>query len=174
MEREPKMKTRILLSAALFAASVGVALAQQAPSSVGKFNDWSVWSYTGSKGKICFIHSKPSAEMPSGLSHGDVSFFITTRPAEGVVNEANFVVGYPFKEDSTVTVDIDGQTFTMFTKGDSAWLLNAAEEPQLLAAMKAGKKMMVSGTSRRGNSTSYSYSLSGVTAASNKIITECK
>ena len=36
MERELKMKTRILLSAALFAASVGAALAQT-PSSLGKW-----------------------------------------------------------------------------------------------------------------------------------------
>ncbi len=173
MEREGKMKTRILLSAALFVVSTGAVLAQS-PSSLGKFNDWSAWSYAGNKGKVCYIHSSPSELVPSSLRHGDVSFFIRTSPSEGISNEANFVVGYPFKENSTVTVDIDGQKFTMFTQEDSAWLLNAAEEPKLLAAMKAGKKMSVSGTSRRGNATSYSYSLSGVTAASNKIITECK
>lgn len=173
LERERKMKTRILLAAALFIASAGAALAQT-PSSLGKFNDWSAWSYAGSKGKVCYIHSSPSALVPSSLRHGDVSFFIRTSPGEDITNEANFIVGYPFKENSTVTVEIDGEKFTMFTQGDSAWLLNAAEEPQLLAAMKAGKKMTVNGTSRRGNSTSYSYSLSGVTAASNKITTECK
>lgn len=173
MERERKMKTRLFLSAALFVAPAGAALAQS-PSSLGKFNDWSAWSYNSNKGKVCYIHSSPSELVPSSLQHGDVSFFIRTSPGEGIANEANFVVGYPFKENSTVTVDIDGQKFTMFTQGDSAWLLNAAEEPQLLAAMKAGRKMTVSGTSRRGNATSYPYSLSGVTAASNKIISECK
>ena len=173
MERELKMKTRILLSAALFVVSAGAAVAQS-PSSLGKFNDWSAWSYAGTKGKVCYIHSSPAEQIPNNLRHGDVSFFIRTSPGEGIANEANFVVGYPFKENSTVTVDIDGQTFTMFTQGDSAWLLNAAEEPKLLAAMKAGKKMTVSGISRRGNDTTYNYSLSGVTAASNKIISECK
>ncbi len=173
MEREHKMKTRILFSATLFIASAGAALAQS-PSSLGKFNDWSAWSYAGSKGKVCYIHSAPSALIPSSLDHGDVSFFIRTSPAEDIANEANFVVGYPFKENSTVTVNIDGQEFTMFTQVDSAWLLNAAEETKLLAAMKAGKKMTVSGTSRRGNNTTYNYSLSGVTAASDKIVSECK
>ncbi len=173
MERAGKMKIRILLTAAVFVASVGAALAQT-PSSLGKFNDWSAWSYTGSKGKVCYIHSTPSALIPKSLDHGDVSFFIRTSPAEGISNEANFVVGYPFKENSTVTVKIDGEEFTMFTQADSAWLLNAAEEPKLLAAMKAGRKMTVSGTSRRGNKTTYNYSLSGVTAASDKIVSECK
>ena len=173
MEREHKMKIRILLSAALFIASFGAALAQT-PSALGKFNDWSAWFYAGNKGKVCYIHSAPSALIPSSLDHGEVSFFIRTSPAEGISNEANFVVGYPFKENSTVIVDIDGQEFTMFTQTDSAWLLNAAEEQKLLAAMKAGSKMTVSGVSQRGNNTSYDYSLSGVTAASNKIVSECK
>ncbi len=123
---------------------------------------------------MCYIHSAPEELIPSNLRHGEVSFFIRTSPAEGIDNEANFVVGYPFKENSTVTVDVDGQKFEMFTQGDSAWLLNAAEEPQLLAAMKAGKKMTVSGVSRRGNGTTYNYSLSGVTAATAKIVAECK
>jgi len=73
-----------------------------------------------------------------------------------------------------VTVDIDGKKFTMFTQGESAWLLNTAEEPQLVAAMRAGKAMKITATSRRGNPTSYEYSLSGVTAAANKIAEECK
>jgi hypothetical protein len=62
----------------------------------------------------------------------------------------------------------------MFTQGDSAWILNPAEEPELVSAMRAGSKMTVSGQSRRGNQTTYAYSLSGVTAATNKIMTECK
>ncbi len=173
LERERKMKIRILLSAILIIASAGAALAQS-PSLLGKFNDWSAWTYSGAKGKVCYIHSSPSTLIPSGLRHGDVSFFIRTSPGEGIANEANFVVGYPFKENSIVTVKIDGEKFTMFTQADSAWLLNPAEEPKLLAAMKAGKKMTVSGTSRRGNDTSYNYSLSGVTSAAKKIVSECK
>ena len=40
--------------------------------------------------------------------------------------------------------------------------------------MKKGKAMVVSAVSRRGNKTTYNYSLSGVTAAADKIISECK
>ncbi len=167
------MKIRILLFAALFIASVGAALAQT-PNTLGKFNDWSALSYAGAKGKVCYIHSSPSTLSPSNLRHGDVSFFIRTSPGEGIPNEANFVVGYSFKKDSRVTVDIDGKKFKMFTQGDSAWLLNVAEEPELLAAMKAGSKMTVNGTSGRGNGTAYKFSLSGVTAASKKITSACK
>jgi invasion protein IalB len=42
---------------------------------------------------------------------------------------------------------------------------NAAEEPQLIAAMRAGSDMRVQATSGRGNTTSYTFSLRGITAA---------
>lgn len=167
------MMTRTLLTAALALVVAGPALAQT-PSSLGNYNDWTAWSYSGQKGKICYIYSKPSELLPKSLNHGDVSFFIRTSPAEGISHEANFVAGYAFEDNSTVTVDIDGRKFQMFTQGDSAWLVNAAEEAELLEAMRAGRSMTVTGKSRRGNDTTYRYSLSGVTAASDKITNECK
>lgn len=153
---------------------VATAAFAQTPNSLGQFNDWTAWSYPGDKGTVCFIHSTPKKEMPANLNHGKVAFFVRSSPAENIGHEANFVVGYAFEDKSTVTVDIDGKKFTMFTKGDSAWLLNEAEEPQLYAAMKSGRQMTVTGTSRRGNETSYQFSLSGVTAASSKVASECK
>ena len=50
---------------------------------------------------------------------------------------------------------------------------NAAEEPALVAAMKGGRSMTVKATSGRGTATSYSYSLSGISAAL-KQIESCK
>lgn len=167
------MMTRTLLTAAMALVLAGPALAQT-PSSLGKYNDWTAWEYSGQNGKICYIYSKPSELLPKSLNHGDVSFFIRTSPAEGINHEANFVAGYAFEDNSTVTVKIDGKDFQMFTQGDSAWLVNAAEEADLLEAMRAGRSMTVTGKSRRGNETTYRYSLSGVTAASDKITNECK
>jgi invasion protein IalB len=180
------MTKRLLLSAA-FAFTIGQgamvqgALAQTAakPDLVGTFNAWSTWSYSGSynggtSGKVCYIYAEPTEMQPKSVDHGRVSFSITMSPTQGVQNEANFVAGYALKEQSPVTVDIDGKKFTMFTQGDSAWLLNKAEEPQLLSAMRSGKKMTVTAVSRRGTNTIYNYSLSGVTAASQKMQSECK
>jgi hypothetical protein len=75
------------------------------------------------------------------------------------------IVGYSFKEQSSVSVDIDGNKFTMFTKNDGAWMANPTEERQLVGAMKAGRSMVVSGVSSRGTQTTYTFSLSGVTAS---------
>ena len=69
--------------------------------------------------------------------------------------------------------DVDGKKFSMFTKGQNAWLENPAEEAAVVAAMKAGAKMSVAAASRRGTQTSYNYSLSGVTASISDI-SSCK
>ena len=174
------MINKLLISSAFVLATVSGAMAQGAakPTLVGTFKDWTTWSYSGSyngngQGKVCYIYAEPTKMTPPKLDHGRVSFSITSSPAAGVQQEANFIAGYPLKEQASVTVDIDGKKFTMFTQGDSAWLLNKAEEPQLLAAMKKGKAMVVSAVSRRGNKTTYNYSLSGVTAAADKMIAEC-
>ncbi len=162
-----------LLSTAAFAQGAAK------PTLVGTFSKWTTWSYTGSysgtgTGKVCYIYAEPDKMDPPKLAHGRVSFSITSSPSEGVANEANFVTGYPMKEQSSATVEIGDKTFTMFTQGDSAWLVNKAEEPALLDAMKSGSTMVVKATSRRGNDTTYNYSLSGVTAAADKMRAECK
>ena len=171
--RSWNMMIRTLLSTAIIVWAGSSAFAQT-PQKLGDFSNWTAWSYSGNKGKVCYVHAVPRSKKPDALNHGDVSFFIRKSPGEGVANEANFVVGYPFQDNSTVLVDIDGRKFTMFTQEDSAWLLNSAEEPELVEAMRAGSKMTVTGTSRRGNQTTYDYSLSGVTAATNKIASECQ
>jgi len=173
------MIKRTLLSA-VFAVSAAAALAQSAarPTLLGTFNAWQTWSYTGSyngngQGKVCYIYAEPEEMQPSQLDHGRVSFSIASSPAQGVQMEANFVTGYALREQSSVTVDIGGRKFTMFTQGDSAWLLNREEETELLASMKAGSNMVVRAVSGRGNNTTYEYSLSGVTAAADKMSAEC-
>ena len=170
----------VLSAAAILLAASGAYAQTQAPSALGTFNDWTAWTFNGSilggdtEGKVCYIYSKPTDQQPGNLNHGDVSFSVSRSQTENIASQANFVTGYPFEENSTVTVDIDGKTFTMFTQGESAWMLNTAEEPDLLGAMRAGRNMTVRAKSRRGNDTTYQFSLSGVTAASDKIVSDCQ
>jgi hypothetical protein len=103
-----------------------------------------------------------------------VFFFVSTRPGEKVQAEPSVIVGYTFKTDSKVTVTVDGANFTMFTQGEGAWIENEGDEDRLVNAMRAGSNMKVVGESTRGTSTTYTYSLSGVTAALNESSTICK
>jgi invasion protein IalB len=100
-------------------------------------------------------------------------FFVSQRPGQAVSFEPQFIAGYALKENSKVSVTIGDKKFSMFTKGKSAWVENAAEEPVLIAAMKAGSEMKVQAKSGRGNATSYVFSLKGISAALSSIA-NCK
>ncbi len=56
-------------------------------------------------------------------------------------------MGYPMKDGSKVTVDIDGKKFTLFTRGESAWVENAARGAAAGPALKSGKAMKVDAVS---------------------------
>ncbi|WP_248304556.1 invasion associated locus B family protein [Breoghania sp. L-A4] len=160
--------------AILALAFSGAAANAQSPTLLNQFKDWAAYAHSGQNGKFCYALSKPTTLSPTDRNHGDVFFFVSTRPNEGVSNEPSLLVGYPFKENSSVSVDVDGQKFEMFTKGDGAWVKNAADEARLVSAMRAGRAMKVSGESSRGTATSYTYSLAGITAAVNAASEACK
>ena len=145
------------------------AIAAPTPTRMNTFNDWGTYAYAGAGGKVCYILSTPKKSEPASVDHGDIFFLISQKPGEGVSYEPQAVMGYELKEGSKVTVNIDGKKFLMFTKGNSAWMENAAEEPQLVAAMRAGRALSIQAVSKRGTNTNYTYSLSGVTAALNSI-----
>ncbi len=150
----------------------GPALAQS-PTKISQHNAWGTYSYQSGKGKVCYVLTVPTDEQPASLDHGNVYFFVSQKPGENVSYEPQFIAGYDLKEHSKVTVVVGDKTYTMFTRGKSAWLENAAQEPELVAAMKAGSQMTVKAVSSRSNDTKYDFSLRGVTAALDSI-SSCK
>ncbi|WP_244488010.1 invasion associated locus B family protein [Aureimonas sp. Leaf454] len=140
---------------------------------MAQFNAWGSYSYTASGAKVCYILSTPTSMQPPSVDHGDIFFLVSQKPGQGVSYEPQAVMGYPMQEGSKVIVDIDGKKYTLFTRGESAWMENAAEEPQFVAALRNGTSMKVDAKSRRGTATNYTYSLAGVTAAL-KSIDDCK
>lgn len=162
----------LLLTSAAIALSAGPALAQSAKK-MGQHGQWGTYSYQAQNGTVCYVLTVPTDKQPTSLDHGDMFFFVSQRPGQSVSYEPQFIAGYNLRENSKVSVTIGDKTFTMFTKGKSAWVENAAEEPLLIAAMKNGSDMKVSAQSGRGNPTNYSFSLKGITAALGSIAT-CK
>ena len=156
------------------AAPASPAAPAGSPMLVMESKDWKVVTATSPKGKVCFAMTKPTKMEPPTLKHGDVFFFVSTRAAENVRNEPSLQFGYPLKEGSTVTIDIDGKKFNFFTRGDGAWFDQSSQYGAFLDTMKKGKKMSATGASARGNPTSYAFSLAGVSAAIDGAAKECK
>jgi hypothetical protein len=164
MMRHTTLMTAIALATSASVGLTGMAYAQAA-TRIKQNNAWGSYAHDGDKGKVCYILSMPTEKQPSDRDHGDVFFMLAQHPGQNVTLEPQFKVGYSFKENSKVTLTIDGKNFSMFTRGDNAWMENPAEDTAVVEAMKAGSKMELSAESQRGTQTKYVYSLSGVTAS---------
>lgn len=160
---------KIVLAGAAIGVLATTASMAQTPTKINQFKAWGAYSYNNAGSKVCYVLSVPTKKLPADREHGDIFFLVSQKPGQNVSYEPQVEVGYPFQEGSKVIVNIDGKSFTMFTKGNNAWVENAAQEPALVRAMRAGRSMKVSGKSRRGTGTSYIYSLSGITAALKEI-----
>jgi invasion protein IalB len=158
---------RVFLSTLACLGLVATALpaGAQTANRIGQHNAWGTYSYTQSNARVCYVLSVPTAKQPAQLDHGDIFFFVSQKPGQNVAFEPQFIAGYPLQENSKVTVTIGNNNFTMFTRGNSAWMENPAQEPQLVAAMRGGSTMAIKATSGRGNPTSYEFSLRGISAA---------
>jgi invasion protein IalB len=148
------------------------ALAQSA-TKIGQHNAWGTYSYQSQGGKVCYVLTVPTDKQPASVDHGDIFFFVSQRPGQAVAYEPQFIAGYDLDANSKVNVSVGGKSFSMFTKGKSAWVENAADEPALIAAMKGGSDMKIAAKSKRGTPTSYTFSLKGISAALGSIAT-CK
>lgn len=140
------------------------AMAQSA-TKIGQHNAWGTYSYAANNGKVCYVLTVPTDMQPTSLNHGEIYFFVSQKPGQANAYEPQFIASYDFQTNSKVRVTVGDRNFSMFTRGKSAWLENAAEEPQLIAAMRGGADMRVQAVSGRGNNTNYVFSLRGITAA---------
>jgi hypothetical protein len=163
----------IFSGAALFS---GTALGESnEPQSLGTFDDWVAYTYDAADSKVCYVSSSPKASEPKSAKRDPAFFLITHMPGRKppVRGEVSTIIGYPFKEGNAVRLTIDGESYEMFSKGDTAWV-DTGNDKKIVTAMKAGKSLVVNGTSWRGTETQDTYSLAGISAALAAIDKACK
>ena len=155
-----------LAVAALVAAP---ALAQQTTNRVAASTDWSV--FQESDPTECFAVSAPKSQENTRdgqqvqVTRGETLLFVFYRPSEGVNGQVTFTGGYPFAPNSTVTLDVGGTQFTLFTEGEWAWPASPEEDGRVVAALKGGSEATLTGQSGRGTVTRDTFSLLGFTSA---------
>jgi invasion protein IalB len=174
-EVHPVKRAIIVASLAVAAVTAAGSALAQSSGKTGMFEAWGTYVHTTGGKKTCYILSAPlpNSAQPTTLDHGDNYFLVSQKPGENVSFEPQFIAGYNMQENGRVTVTIGDKSFSMFTRGKSAWMENAAEEPAFIAAMRNGSTMKIAAKSGRGNPTSYEFSLKGVTRALQQIQT-CK
>jgi hypothetical protein len=145
------------------------------PTLVGQYGDWGAYMAMPGGKKVCFALSKPKSQKASkdDVKRDSAYVFVATRPAEKVKDEVSVIVGYPLNPKVDATAQIGSATYLMFGQNDGAWVKNAAEEPQLVEAMRKGSEMIIKGKSTRGTETTDTYSLKGITNALERVAKEC-
>jgi hypothetical protein len=168
------MLTRLIFAFALAGLIPATALAAKPKALLKNPQHWGAFIVKEDGGNACYMAGKPLRTQPDGVKRGNIWLLVTHRPYRKVHNEVSIYIGYPFKPKSTATVEIDGKKFEMFTDDETAWAADAKTDEALVAAMRAGNKMVVRGLSQRGTDTVDDYSLIGFTKAHEAISDACK
>jgi hypothetical protein len=160
------------------ALAAGTAAAQeQTDNRVAASTDWSVFQET--EPVECFAVSAPKEQVntrngePVEVQRGETLLFVFYRPAEGVNGQVTFTGGYPFAPDSTVSLEVGGTAYQLFTEGEWAWPATPEDDARIVAAMKAGSEAVLTGQSGRGTVTRDTFSLLGFTAAVEEAGSRC-
>ena len=146
------------------------------PTLIGQFGTWGAYMATPNGKKVCFALAKPSSSKtnPPNRPRDPAYAFISTRPAEKVVNEVSIMIGYVLRPGSESTLEVGGGSYAMYTQGDGLWIKNAAEEERMVDAMRKAADVTVRGVSAKGTETTDVFSLKGLSQALDKVAQDCR
>jgi hypothetical protein len=146
------------------------------PTLIGQYGTWGAYTATPNGRKVCFALAKPSSSKtnPPNRPRDPAYAFVSTRPAEKVVNEVSIMIGYALKPGSESSLEVGGSAYAMYTQGDGLWIKNAAEEEQMVSAMRKSAEVTVKGISAKGTETTDVFSLKGLAQALDRLAQDCK
>ncbi len=151
-------------------AAASVAYAQESTNRVDAKTDWSIF-VEDQPVKECWVVSKPTKIVNTrggkvvSANRSEILFFVTYRPSNGTKGEVSFTGGYPFKPDSTVSLQVGNANYNLFVDGEWAWPASPGDDAKIRDSMKRGSSAILSAQSKRGTQTKDTFSLNGFTAA---------
>ncbi|HEY0329731.1 MAG TPA: Invasion associated locus B family protein [Rhodopseudomonas sp.] len=146
------------------------------PQLIGQFGTWGAYVANPGGRKVCFALAKPSSSKtnPPNRPRDPAYAFISTRPAEKVVNEVSVMIGYTLKPGSESTLEVGGANYAMYSQGDGLWIKNAAEEERMVEAMRRAPDVTVKGVSAKGTASIDTFSLKGLAQALDRLAQDCR
>ncbi len=171
----PKVAAKPAVAKPAPAAAASVAGGAE-PTLVGQFGTWGAYTAAPNGKKVCFALAKPASSKtnPPNRPRDPAYAFVSTRPAEKVVNEVSIMIGYALKPGSESTLEVGGGTYAMYTQGDGLWIKNAAEEEKMVEAMRKSPDLVVKGMSAKGTETIDTFSTKGLAQALDKLAQDCR
>jgi len=140
---------------------------------IGTHGVWTAYMYQEDSAAVCYMASGPTKAEGNYTRRGDIFMLVTHRPAENAFDVVSVVAGYPYKNNSDVSISVGSRIYELFTHGERAWARDVATDKAMVQSMIRGNTMIIKGTSSRGTLTTDTYSLRGFTAAHKTISMSC-
>lgn len=157
----------------ILSTSISTAAAQ-APKLEGSHKDWTSYSRDTGNDKSCYVITKAKTKSPSSVQHGDVYFMISNWRSGIAFEQPSFLVSYDLNPNIAPEATVGSTKVGFYIVDNEAFIDESADEKRLVRSMRAGATMTVKAQSKRGTRVSYSFSLSGVTAALKKAKETCR
>jgi len=167
------MPIKKILYIILLCSIYNIVNAQEELKSVGKFKDWETFILLQEGSKICFAQSIPVVRAPKKLKRDPSRLFVSFRPSTNIKNEISVTNGYTFKLEAPVTAKSGKRSYDLFSKGRFAWVVDDEDEVKLITTMKKASRLMIIGSSDKGEQTTDHYSMMGFTKAYNTAKKSC-
>jgi hypothetical protein len=173
-----KLCAGLVAGGTALAIATGVTAQEESTNQVAAKTAWSV--FEDQDPRECWAVSAPTETVNTkdgrvvAVRRGDILLMTFYRPDANVSGQVTFTGGYPFAGGSTVTLEISGTTFELFTEGEWAWPASTADDAKIITAMKRGSDAILTAQSSRGTTTKDTFSLLGFTAAVDEAAKRCQ
>ena len=178
MTHKTMMSLSGLVAAGAMALATTATAQEESTNQVAAKTAWSV--FEDQDPRECWAVSAPTETVNTkdgrvvAVRRGDILLMTFYRPDQNVAGQVTFTGGYPFAGGSTVTLDVGGTNFELFTEGEWAWPASTADDAKIITAMKRGSNAVLTAQSSRGTTTKDTFSLLGFTAAVDEAEKRCQ
>jgi invasion protein IalB len=130
------------------------------PSLEGLYYDWSLYEMQEGGNRFCYLSSGLERSSEADPRRRPAYVLITNRPAEGKKGIVSVDPGYLYDDGSDVLMSVGRKQFHLFSHGGAAWAQDG-DDLQIIAAIRSGAALVVTGRMKNGPTTTDTFSLKG-------------
>ena len=159
----------------VLASSALLAPAAAGADDLGNFGAWYAFTQGDGQDKLCYMVSAPVQSLGEIPNRGEVGVMVTHQMGGKIRDQVSVALGFqPHKTKYTkVKVDRNSNVSLRVTDGDRAWTRESSADRQLVARMKSGQNLVVTGVSSNGIASQDTFSLTGFSKAYAAISLAC-
>ncbi|WP_162917691.1 invasion associated locus B family protein [Dongia deserti] len=142
---------------------------------IGNFGAWYAFTQGEGAEKLCYMISAPSQSLGQIPNRGEVGLMVTHQVGGKVRDQVSVALGFePHKTRYTkAKVDKTGNILLRLVDGDRVWIRDSNTDRTIVARMKKGAELVVTGMTSNGVASQDTFSLDGFTRAYAAISLAC-